>query len=57
MEEEAGFIGRKKEGGDGAEYALAADRGAGGIASRRRFIQLGLGALALSVAGETVWCC
>ena len=55
MEEEATSIGKNEEGEDGAQYALAADTGARGIASRRRFILLGLGALALSVAGETVW--
>jgi len=55
MGEEAGPIGEEEEGEGGAEYALAADSGTRGIASRRRFIQLGLGALALSVAGEAVW--
>jgi len=40
---------------EGGEHALAAVIRGGGIASRRQFIQLGLGVLALSVAGEAVW--
>lgn len=40
--------------GEGQD-ALAAIIGGGGPASRRQFLQLGLGVLGLSVAGETAW--
>jgi cytochrome b6-f complex iron-sulfur subunit len=52
--EEAASIG-KPEGAEGeAEHALAAVV-RGGIATRRQFLQLGLGVLALSVVGEAGW--
>jgi len=55
MEEATGPIEREEEGEVGGEYAAVPDVGARGIASRRQFLGLGLGVLALSVAGETVW--
>ncbi len=55
MEEAAEPIGKAEEGESEAEHALAAVVRSGGLASRRQFIQLGLGVLALSVAGEAAW--
>lgn len=54
-EKETGPAAEPQEGEAGAENALAAVVRGGGITSRRQFIQLGLGVLALSVAGETAW--
>jgi len=56
MDEETGPIEKRAEEDEaGATFARAADVGARGIASRRQFLAMGLGILALSVAGETVW--
>lgn len=55
MEEETGPIEKEEEGEGGALYASPPAGDARGIKSRRQFLGLGLGVLALSVAGETVW--
>jgi cytochrome b6-f complex iron-sulfur subunit len=55
MEEDTGSIEKQAEGEASAELLQASDAGARGIASRRQFLELGLGVLALSVAGEAVW--
>ncbi len=55
MEEVTGPAGKEEEGAGSAEFLRASHGVARGIASRRQFIQLGLGALALSVVGESVW--
>lgn len=54
-EEERGLAIAPQEGEEGAEHAPDAVVRGGGIASRRQFIQFGLGVVALSVVGETVW--
>ncbi len=46
---------KEEEGERGVEFLRASHGVARGAASRRQFIQLGLGALALSVAGEAIW--
>jgi cytochrome b6-f complex iron-sulfur subunit len=55
MEEETGPIEKEEEGEGGALYASPPTGDARGIKSRRQFLGLGLGVLAMSVAGETVW--
>lgn len=55
MDEETGPIEKKEEGEAGAKFLQPSDSVARGIASRRQFLAMGLGVLALSVAGETVW--
>jgi len=55
MEEETGPIEKEEEGAGGALYASPPAGDARGIKSRRQFLGLGLGVLAMSVAGETVW--
>jgi len=55
MEEETGPIEKEEEGEGGALYASPPAGDARGIKSRRQFLGLGLGVLAMSVAGETVW--
>jgi Rieske Fe-S protein len=55
MEEVEGPVEKPEQGESEAEHALAAVIRGGGIASRRQFIQLGLGVLGLSVAGQAGW--
>lgn len=55
MEEMTGPTEEKGDGVGSAEFLRAPHGVARGAASRRQFIQLGLGVLALSVAGEAVW--
>ena len=55
MEEETGPIKKEEEGEGGALYASPPTGDTRGLKSRRQFLGLGLGVLALSVAGETVW--
>ena len=55
MAEETGPIKKEEEGEGGALYASAATGDARGLKSRRQFLGLGLGVLAMSVAGESVW--
>lgn len=56
MEEQTEPAGKEEEGEVRAVFAQGpADVGARGITTRRQFLGLGLGVLALSVAGETAW--
>ena len=55
MEEAAESLEKAPEGEGEAEHLLSAVIRGGGLASRRQFIQLGLGVLGLSVAGEAAW--
>ncbi len=55
MEEEAGPLEKPEEGEADVENALPPVELRGGIESRRRFIQLGLGVVGLSVVGQAVW--
>lgn len=55
MEEEIEHTETREEDKAGTKYALPSTPGARGIATRRQFLGLGLGVLALSVAGEAVW--
>ncbi len=56
MEEQTEPTGKEEKEELRAPYVSeAADAGARGISSRRQFLAMGLGVLALSVAGETVW--
>ena len=55
MADEAESAGKAEEGESSVEQALAEIVGSGGLASRRQFIQLGLGVLGLGVAGQAVW--
>ena len=55
MEEAAGHIGQQGSSEGGSEHPLTELVHGRGMASRRQFIQLGLGVLGLSVAGEATW--
>ncbi len=55
MAEETGPIKKEEEGEGAALYASAATGDARGLKSRRQFLGLGLGVLAMSVAGESTW--
>jgi cytochrome b6-f complex iron-sulfur subunit len=55
MADEAESAGKAEEGESSVEHALAEIVGSGGLASRRQFIQVGLGVLGLGVAGQAVW--
>jgi cytochrome b6-f complex iron-sulfur subunit len=55
MEEVAGHIGEEGSSGGDREHPLAELLSGRSIASRRKFIQLGLGVLGLSVVGEAAW--
>jgi cytochrome b6-f complex iron-sulfur subunit len=55
MEEATGPIEEKAVTAGSAEFLRAPHDATRGAASRRQFIQLGLGALALSVIGEATW--
>jgi Rieske Fe-S protein len=55
MAEETGPIKKEEEGEGVALYASAATGDARGLKSRRQFLGLGLGVLAMSVAGESAW--
>ena len=55
MEEAAGHMGQEGSSEGGSEHALTELVHGRSMASRRQFIQLGLGVLGLSVAGEAAW--
>lgn len=55
MDEAAASIGNEGDSESGSEHALVDIVRGRSLASRRQFIQLGLGVLGLSVVGEATW--